>query len=365
MFRMKMLSLSLLPALSAAGCASFGDPAATPSWRIEPSPLVIRSAMSADASYRAGRWYHASLRYDAAAAAYREALRLEPRHSAARNGLGIVLSTLGRHEEAVQEFQTAVAHAPHQAHLRNNLGYAHYLRGALSSALSEFESAKRLDPSNRKVDDNLRLVRMRLALPAEPPQSGDAASSAPTPPVTLNKTGSRIVLIAPNVYEMREPLPARPLEAAAGAARSPAAPPPPAAMPVAHYRAARAISVGAPGPAAGRTRARLEISNGNGLNGFARRVSAALSRLGWAGGRLTNQLPFRQAATEIHYREGYAAEASRLAATLKPGVLVIRDDTLAAQVDMRLVLGRDAWSERALLRPGDGSERDLRLVAGR
>jgi tetratricopeptide (TPR) repeat protein len=372
MFRMKPLSLSLMFALSAAGCAGFGDPAATSTWRVEPSPLMIRGALSADASYRAGRWYHALHRYDAAEAAYREALRLEPRHPAARNALGVLLSTQGRHEEAVRELQSAVTQSPNQAHLRNNLGYAHYLRGALSSALNEFESARRLDPSNRKVDDNLRLVRGRLAPRSDqrdPSPAPDATQPAPTPPATPNETESRIVLVAPNVYEMREPQPALPPETAAGRMTSPvAATLPaaiPAAMPVAGYRAEGMTPVALRAPAAGQRRARLEISNGNGLNGYARRVGIALSRLGWAGGRLTNALPYRQAATEIHYREGYAEEAIRLAASLKPGVLVIRDDALAAQVDMRLVLGRDAWSERALLRPAGGGDRDSRLVARR
>ena len=367
MFRMKTLSLSLLLALSAAGCAVMGDRAAMPSWRVEPSPLVIHGAGSADASYRAGRWYHASLRYDAAAAAYRQALRLEPGHAAARNGLGVVLSTLGRHDEAVRELQAAVSQDPKQAHVRNNLGYAHYLSGALARALSELELAKQLDPANRKVEENLRLVRARLSPPVEPqsepqPPKGPVPT-APAPASPPDESDRRIVLVAPNVYEMREPPSVQPpRETVLAQAVAPLASTRPVTM-LAHYRAASAAP--AARASTGLSRPRLEVSNGNGLNGFARRIAAALSRLGWSGGRLTNQLPFQQAATEIHYREGYAEEAVRLASTLKPGVLVIRSDALAAQVDVRLVLGRDAWSERALLHPSRDREPDTRLVAHR
>ena len=95
-------------------------------------------------------------------------------------------------------------------------------------------------------------------------------------------------------------------------------------------------------------------------------------RRGWAALRLAAGLaafapaPARaQAVTEVQYRDGHAAEAIRLAAGLKPGVVVIRNDALAPNVDVRLVLGRDAWAESDLLRKNPPGRESIQLVAGK
>jgi tetratricopeptide (TPR) repeat protein len=369
MSRINQLSWSVLCALSAAGCASFNDPAATAPWRIQPTAVAMPEYSTADSAYRAGRRHHGSLRYDRAIAAYRQALYLDPSHAGARSGLGILLSSVGRHDEAVRELKAAVAIAPHQAHLHNNLGYAQLLRGSLPEALKEFEEAKRLEPSNHRVNENLHLVRKRLAAPAQPRVEPSAVTAPPARPAVpaekpaiIRQAEGSIVQVAPNIYEMRQPKPVVQVSALP-AVSSPlllASLPAPA-------DAARIPALSAavnPAPAAGAAASiRLEVSNGNGLNGFARRIAGALARLGWANSRLTNQLPFRQAVTEVQYRAGFAAEAIRLASGLRPGVVVIRNDSLAAHIDVRLVLGRDAWAESDLLRkdaPGHGS---VRLVA--
>jgi len=372
MSRINQLSWSVLCALSAAGCAGFKEPAATAAWRVEPTAVAMPEHSTADAAYRAGRGHHGTLRYDRAIAAYRQALALDPSHVGARNGLGILLSSIGRHDEATQELKAAVAMAPHQAHLRNNLGYAHLLRGALADALRELEEAKRLEPSNHRVSENLQLVRKRLSAPVQPrvdPSAGTALPAGPAAPsekpVDVRRAESSIVQVAPNVYEMREPKPAVQVTAL------PAVPP---ALLVASLPAPADTAIVPAWPAAGKTapsspaaaeNARLEVSNGNGLNGFARRIAGALARLGWANSRLTNQLPFRQAVTEVQYRDGHAAEAIRLAAGLKPGVVVIRNDALAPNVDVRLVLGRDAWAESDLLRKNPPGRESIQLVAGK
>jgi tetratricopeptide (TPR) repeat protein len=367
MFRMKTLSLSIVCALSAAGCSTFNGSGDTLSWRVAPAPMV-QGQTPAEVAYQAGRRHHATLQYQRAIAAYREALQLDPSHAGSRNGLGIVLAAVGRHDEAVRELEAAVAIAPHLAYLRNNLGYAHLLRGALTEARKEFEAAGRLDPSNRKVAENLRVVRMRLAGPADAPAK-PASASAPkakkpaspsSAPATPKRADSTIVLVSPQVYEMREPQSALPVVAMSVPAHEPIRP---VALPAVHIQASAATTMNAPASAAAPKSVRLEVSNGNGLNGFAKRIAAALTRMGWAQGRLTNQLPFRQPVTEVQYREGYAAEASRLAASLKSGVLVIRNDSLAAHVDVRLVLGRDAWTENELLRQGPAEGAPVQLVS--
>jgi hypothetical protein len=53
----------------------------------------------------------------------------------------------------------------------------------------------------------------------------------------------------------------------------------------------------------------------------------------------------------VQYREGYAAEAAVLAATLQRPVQVKPSKDLARHIDVRLVLGKDVLSETALIIP--------------
>ena len=398
MFRIKTLTWSVVCALSATGCATFSQPANAPQWRIEPSVGVRGSSPAA--AYQAGRYHHAQLSYERAVAAYREALQMDPSHVDARNGLAIVFSAVGRHDEAVRELQAAIALAPHLGYLHNNLGYLYMLRGALPEAVKAFEEAKRLDPKNKKALENLRMAHARLT-----EATASAAAKTQTAPPLANtganvqskdepQAGSRIVPVTPQIYEIRpavapegKPLPpgsppspaaqvsAVAVEPAAAAKTQPAAEPMraaeqaaalkqagPSVEPAASKARAAAEPVRGAEQAAALRRFGLEVSNGMGLNGFAKRIAGRLAAFGFSTVRLTNQKPFEQPATEVQYRQGYAAEAADLASRIKVNVNVVRSDRLAGHIDVRLVLGRDAWTETALLQPAAPAQ-PVRLTA--
>jgi Flp pilus assembly protein TadD len=85
----------------------------------------------------------------------------------------------------------------------------------------------------------------------------------------------------------------------------------------------------------------LEIANGNGVTGMARKVRKELAVLDVPKARLTNQKPFRQTRTLVQYREGYKAQAELLSASL-PNTPPTRPAMyLRASTDVRLVLGKD------------------------
>jgi tetratricopeptide (TPR) repeat protein len=363
MLRIEHFSLGALWALAAAGCASFGNSGGGHAIRVAPSETHAEAFMGArtpaDVAYQEALKHHAALRYDAAIVSYRLALQSYPAHVGARNGLGILLSSLGRHDEAVRELEAAVALAPYEAYLRNNLGYAHLLGGTLPKALAEFEAAKQLDPSSRRIEENLRIAHSRLGGSGEPrkeaPLAAPAPATMPPPnekPAPSALRSSMLVLVAPQVYELRErhAEPARPSVLAA----SPSVVPAISSATVDRTAAAPSNET--------RKRPRLEVANGNGLNGYARRVSAALHRAGWETARLTNQLPYTQRVTEVHYREGYVTDAMKLAASLKDGVLIVRNDALPPQVNLRLVLGHDAWTPAALVRHEPSESQPLRMT---
>jgi Tfp pilus assembly protein PilF len=92
----------------------------------------------------------------------------------------------------------------------------------------------------------------------------------------------------------------------------------------------------------------LEVSNGNGINKLAAKFRAMLAAKGLPKASLTNQKPFNQARTVIHYRKGYLFEAARLGRHLRdvqnPAVIV-ESKNLPAHTDVKLVLGKDLYGK--------------------
>jgi len=241
------------------------------------------------------------------------------------NSLGLSLAASGRYGEAVSYFEAAVTLEPGAAYLHNNLGFAHLRRGAPEQAVAELEEATRLDPAHPQAVANLAAARAAL----ERQRKSERAAAAPLPaapsaaaphrePAALNQTTGevlRLVELAPSVYELASVAPPHP------------APVPAAAAPVA--------------AAPARTRPyKLEVSNGNGVRGMARRVAIHLAEIGLGGARTTNDKPFNKRATEVHFRRGFEQQARDLAAEL-PGATVIAGKALPAGIDVRVVLGGD------------------------
>ena len=148
----------------------------------------------------------------------------------------------------------------------------------------------------------------------------DSAKEArPLVAAVIDNTGaSELVQLAPNVFELR--LAPTPL---ATAAQQP--------------MAAQSF--------------RLELSNGNGVTGMARRLGEQLIAKGLPKARLTNQKPFRQRATVIQYREGYAAVAESLQRRMPNQPPVVKAAVLRPSTDVRVVLGKDLPRDVALFEP--------------
>jgi len=102
---------------------------------------------------------------------------------------------------------------------------------------------------------------------------------------------------------------------------------------------------------------RLEVSNGNGVEGLAARVAKQLNHVGVTTTLLTNQRPFDQVTTEIQYREGYRSAATGLGATLKVPMAVVKKDDLRSDIQVRLVLGEDVHNEGTLFGSSDSKVR--------
>jgi hypothetical protein len=122
----------------------------------------------------------------------------------------------------------------------------------------------------------------------------------------------------------------------------PAAPPRPAAsIPVATEPTAPGGPAPEPyrAPVGVRPSCTVEVSNGAGKAGMARRMRAYLSKQGAVTGRLTNAANFDQVSTILFHRPEGGVEALRIAALMPRSIILEPDPTLECAV--RLQLGRD------------------------
>jgi tetratricopeptide (TPR) repeat protein len=328
--RLNRIAVSVIGALSMAGCASpiqkqaEGPPAVQP-------VLNVHDGLTAEGMYRLGRYYEGQARFEPAINAYREAIRRDPLMVEAYTALGTSLAAQQRYDDAIRQFQAAIVLAPDAAHLHNNLGYAYLLSGRTEQAVKALEEAQRLDPAHARSAENLRMARIKLGNSVPQTVSFPSMTPAAQSIALPGPSSGGLVEVAPQVFELRTSPKPRHFEKIEAVPLPPLPEPQPRATSVPSFK--------------------LEISNGNGVLGLAKRVAGRLVGAGVRTARLTNQRPFNQPTTEVQYREGYAVAAAALAAKLQHPVQIKPKHDLASHIDVRLVLGRDTLSDVALVVP--------------
>ena len=295
-----------------AGCAH--QTAHNDMWTIKPTMVAEARRENPQAWYDLGRYYQGQERHAQAISALEKAVAADGTLVEARNRLAMSYAMLGRHEEAIRQLEVAARAAPEAAHVYSNLGYVHYLKGNYAEAASALQRAVALDPANRRALNNLGMVYAQLGEEAK--ARSTFAQAAVTQPATASRpmlvpeeSHSQVVQVAPNVYELR-PKPA------------------PVAVVILQDHALE-------------PRARVEVSNGNGVSGMAKRVGSYLKESGFAATRLTNHPGFDMTATRVEYRSGHEAEARQVAAVMPHRIEVVLSTNLRRDIGMRLVLGKD------------------------
>jgi len=326
---------------------------------------------SADGYYTLGSSEHAAAHAPLARRAYEAALRLDPAHRGARNGLAVVLAEGGDYAGAIalwRKLLTQSAGLPpaEQGFLLGNLGYALYLNGDRGEAVTMLVWACLRDPLQPVAwehlgavlqtlgQTDLALQMMRQArvlrshdLRGDYKVAGGTAPSAAVVdgapehslwPAGLARTEVRAVggavvevrRVAPPVAPVLTPVP-MPV-------------PTPAPVLVSVSLPASASAPAAPVDAPPQPGLRLEISNGNGVRGMAaawareRKITA----IGWRSVRLTNTRPFAVPVTRLEFGADGEEVARLLARRL--GLPAPRAAAADARADLRIVLG---WDRRA------------------
>ena len=314
-----VLSVSCVSLL--AGCTT--PTAHNDTWTVKPIMVAEPRRENPQAWYDLGRYYQGQTRHAQAIPAFEKAVAADASFVEARNRLAVSYAALGRHEDAIRQLEAALQTSPEAAHVYSNLGYAYYLKGNYSEAASALQRAVALDPENRRALNNLGMVYAQLGEEAKS-RSAFAQAAVNQPATATPSMGvpeeslSQIVQVAPNVYELL-PQPA------------------PAADVMLQDQSL------AP-------RARVEVSNGNGVNGMAKRVGSYLKESGFDTTRLTNYPGFNVAATRVEYRSGYEVEARQLAAAMPFSVGVVLSNDLRHDIGVRLVLGKDLMGSHGYFR---------------
>lgn len=312
------------------GCTSSPKTAET---TIVPNMRVQHSYESADGYYALGRYFHGAQRYDEAIKAYRQAQSLQPDHVKAGNALAVLYAETGDLRQAADLLQTLSAARPDASHLLSNLGHVYFLDGQYNAARQALEKATALDPGNVHARNNLSRVLEKLGLPQQSEQvvavngmgaPGNRVSSTPAAKVKPGPTGTQVRAVGPGMYEVRR---AGPIQASSGFVPAPAS--------------------AAPRSAVKASPVRIEVSNGNGINGMAKSVGKLIESAELKVVRLTNQNRFAVKMTRIEYSAGHEHAARGLADRLGPSIVAM-PGSVGPAADVRIVLGKDLPDARTV-----------------
>lgn len=365
--------------------------------RHERAELAFRRALQlddhhAEAHNALGATLAAQGRLDEAAQAFLAGVNAAPRAAHIRSNLGRVYLLQGRRDEAIAMLQEALSLDPANRGARENLALAQAPGGA-QSGVARAEPAATPAPlapkpaaaavANAATVEAGGGITIITAVPLGDARATVQEVAANAPPVALQAVAPQHD--APALVVLAAASPETPRQVDIGRITPvdvtrvtdlPSRMTPPAVAPEAAAMAAAAVEPTAPlqtaaitpeagaVPAAGgssRARFRLEVANGNGITGLARRVSRSLEAYGFPLGRLTNQKPYQQAVTQIQYRAGFEQQAQTLGASFPQRSVVIARGDMDARADVRIVLGHDLPRDFALNL--DPAAAPLRLAA--
>ncbi len=126
-------------------------------------------------------------KFEEAIAAYRQALRIQPKYAQASLQMGLAYARLNQYPEAVKAFKEAIRLQPQWGLAHENLGVAYIKMGHWQDARDAFLEAVRLHPNDAEAHYNLGLAYGKLR--PGPGSPGPVCRSHP--PATRHGQGSQ------------------------------------------------------------------------------------------------------------------------------------------------------------------------------
>jgi tetratricopeptide (TPR) repeat protein len=290
-------------------------------------------AIGAEHAYLVGRTHHLERRPEQALRYYQAALQASPGHVDARNGLASLYAEQGELDKAIAlwEALTASADGPESAYMVSNLGYAYFLRGDLASARAALEKACLLDPLNYRAWHHLGNVLGQ----AGEHQRAEAMYRQAAELLGHDFKADYAVAPRAGVAAIDSALKAAREKDVDGWAQTEVRQTEGGVFILRRVEADGAVALAA----APSSRAMLEIRNGNGVDGMARKLARAMNEGSTRVVRLTNQKGYGVKQSRVEYSAAFKGTAQRLAERVGASRLVQVDSVAGA--DIRLVLGHD------------------------
>lgn len=409
---MKLKLIVSLIAIGLSGCAA--SPENKLAWETKPVLNVRHGMADAVAFYQIGRTRQAQGHLAGAEAAYEKALAIDPESIDAMNALGALYGERGELERAAAIYKRVAELSPRRAYLHNNIGYALHLQGRHVEAIDALRQAVAIDPGYERAWVNLKNVARKAGMvdvaalaeqhvlvqpggsptvlaKAEQGEGAVALSADANPEVKLQLTQlfngegripaaltDAVVLTAAktedetNVFlasrkpgsavSKHQPIQMTEMERVVQGSSGDRGGNPPmvkeAVAAVSYQGPAMLIKASTHGavPLAivPSPKVRIEVSNGNGVNGFASRVRALLKGDGFGVSRMTNFTQFTVRRTVIEYRGGFVDAAMSLKNRLGSQVLLREAKQDRPGTDVRLILGTDRLLKNRVLSELEG-----------
>lgn len=329
------------------------------------------SAKTANEYLQLAKIYSNKNNHDMAIIAYQKALAIDPNNTKALTGLASSYAVQNLLTVAIPLFEKVVALDANAKHY-SNLGYAYYLNQQYEEAKRVLNQAVLMDPDYQQAKHNLALVDINYSAEKDAQvlakenkvvdyvtvntvETNQASSL-----VVLNNDNSNIQQSSSGVYELNFPkhVEDRPVDVKSGiinettvtannnidssqqivAATS-------GGITFKHMPVVSKLfdlaSTGVVSLQLSSNSKYMEVINGNGLKGIAKSISEKLKERGIENIRVADAKRFNLAKTHIQYRTGYRDDAVNLNHNLLNRPYLLRNDNLPADVNIRLVLGRD------------------------
>ncbi len=348
----KLLMIGL--AAFAGACTAMLPSQSDAPLRVEGVMRVSNQATPADLAYREGRQAIAEGRRADAIERFRHALSLDPAHIESYNGLGVALSLENKPLEATEVLKGGLTLAPTASHLHANLGLAYYMLSRLDEAQASLEKAASADPNNPRVQavlERLASLRQTELTAADKVIAEQRArkGKAPYTVITGAQNDRRLIQVAPNIFELRDPIDSRLKSHVTAVAEANAD--------LQHelqrlqQRALAAAQTAARAQRAGPIRG-FEVTDSIGQREVAWLTARHLSRHGMTPERVTGDTAaYQPVLTEIHYRKGYAEQVRRIQKSLPVKTYSVELQQLDPKTNVRLHVGRDLVGQTPALKP--------------
>jgi len=117
-----------------------------------------------DSHYLLARYYQKKGMHKEAIEEFKKIIAMAPLYKKAYNGLGVSYNQLGYFLEAIESYQSALSVDPKLDYVLNNLGYTYLKQGNYEAAVKALEQAIALDSNNMRIRGNLGLAYNRSGL---------------------------------------------------------------------------------------------------------------------------------------------------------------------------------------------------------